>query len=342
VTTIPAAELEDLAAAALHASGLPAEGSADVARVLVLADLFGIHTHGVARVSQYVERARLGGIDLAAEVETEQVAPAVARVDGRNGIGPLVGMHARRAATAGARSAGIGAAFARGSNHFGPVMPYLFLAAQDGFAAFVASNATTTIAPWGGREARLGNNPLGLGVPNPGGDPILLDVAMSVVARAKIRAADRAGEAIPDTWATDRDGVPTTDPRAALDGFLLPVGGHKGYGLALMVDLFAGVLSGAGYLTRISSWSEDPERPQDLGHVFVLIDAARLLGDGALGERVEDFAAILHGTPPADPDVPVQVPGERELAAYRAGLRAGIDLPGDDVAALRALAGAAA
>lgn len=342
MTALPAAELEDLAAAALRRSGLPAEGSADVARVLVLADLFGIHTHGVQRIPQYVERAKVGGIDLGAEVVTEAVAPAVARVDGRNGIGPLVGMQALRAAMAGARTAGIGAAFARASNHFGPVMPYLFLAAQEGFAAFVASNATTTIAPWGGREARLGNNPLGLGVRHPGGDPILLDVAMSVVARAKVRAAERAGVPIPDTWATDAEGVPTTDPRAALDGFLLPVGGHKGYGLALMVDLFAGVLSGAAYLTRVSSWSEDPERPQDLGHVFVLIDAARLLGDDTLGERVADFAAIVHDTPPADPYVPVQVPGERELAAYRAGLRHGVDLPDGDVAALRTLADGAA
>jgi ureidoglycolate dehydrogenase (NAD+) len=339
VTAIAADELEGLAAAALRASGLPAEGSADVARVLVLADLFGMHTHGVSRIPQYVERARLGGIDLGAEIATEQVAPAVARVDGRNGIGPLVGMHALHAASAAALTAGIGAAFARASNHVGPVMPYLFLAAQDGLAAIVASNATTTIAPWGGREARLGNNPLGLGVPNPAGDPILLDVAMSVVARAKIRAAERAGEAIPDTWATDAGGLPTTDPRAALEGFLLPVGGHKGYGLALMVDLFAGVLSGASYLTRISSWSEDPERPQDLGHVFVLVDAERLAGRDALGRRVEDFAAILHGTPPADPDGPVQVPGERELASYRAGLRDGLELPGGDVEALRTLAG---
>lgn len=339
MTTIPATDLEVLATAALRAGGMPEAGAADVARVLVLADLLGIHTHGVKRIPQYLDRARVGGLDPAAEPVTETVAPALARVDGRNGIGPLVGMHALRAATAGARTAGIGAAFARASNHFGPVMPYLLLAAQDGFAAYVASNATTTIAPTGGREARLGNNPLGFGVPNPGGDPILLDVAMSVVARARIRAADAAGEPIPDTWATDRDGAPTSDPRAALEGFLLPVGGHKGYGLALMVDLLAGVLSGASYLTRISSWSEDPERPQDLGHVFVLIDAGRLLDDAALAERVADFAAILHATPPADPDTPVRLPGERELATHRAGLRDGVTLPEDDLAALRALAG---
>ena len=182
----------------------------------------------------------------------------------------------------GARNAGIGAAFARHSNHFGPVMPYLFQATEQGFAAIIASNATTTIAPSGGREARVGNNPLGIGVPAPGGDPVLLDMAMSVVARAKIRQAAKAGESIPATWATDREGAPTTDPAAALDGFLLPIGGYKGYGLSLMVDLFAGLLSGAAYLDHVSSWSVDPERPQDLGHVFILIDTARLMGSGDL------------------------------------------------------------
>ncbi len=158
---------------------------------------------------------------------------------------------------------------------------------------------------------------------------------MSAAPATTVPAAALEALAAAALWA---GGMPTTDPRAALDGFLLPVGGHKGYGLALMVDLLAGVLSGASYLTRISSWSEDPERPQDLGHVFVLIDAARLADEAALAERVADFAEILHATPPADPGTPVQVPGEREMAAYRAGLRDGVTLPEDDVAALRALA----
>jgi LDH2 family malate/lactate/ureidoglycolate dehydrogenase len=250
-TIITAESLRELAVRALAGGGMSEEDAQRVSDVLVLADLFGIRTHGVARIPQYLERARVGGVDVAATVVVEQVAPALVRVDGANGVGPLVGSHALDAALAAAKEVGIGAAFVRGSNHFGPVMPYLFQATQQGFAAVIASNATTTIAPWGGREARLGNNPLGIGVPNPGGDPVLLDIAMSVAARAKIRDAAKAGESIPDTWATDRDGVPTTDPAAALEGFLQPLGGHKGYGLSVMVDLFAGMLSGAGYLTRI-------------------------------------------------------------------------------------------
>jgi LDH2 family malate/lactate/ureidoglycolate dehydrogenase len=338
MSTVPAGELNAVAVDALRTSGVPAEDAAEIARVLVLADLFGIRTHGVQRIPQYLDRARLGGIDPAAEVTVDRVAPALATVDGSNGIGPLVGSRALTAAVEGARATGIGAAFARHSNHFGPVMPYLFEAAEQGFAAIIASNATTTIAPWGGKEAKLGNNPLGIGVPSPGGDPILLDIAMSVVARAKIRRAAKAGEDIPASWATDRDGSPTTDPESALDGFLRPMGGHKGYGLALMVDLFAGLLSGAGYLDRVSSWSDDPGRAQDLGHVFILVDTTRLLSTEALAARMTDFAAVLHETPAADPSSPVRVPGELELATYHRQSREGVEIPVEDLTALEELA----
>jgi LDH2 family malate/lactate/ureidoglycolate dehydrogenase len=232
-----------------------------------------------------------------------------------------------------ARENGTGIALARASNHFGPIAPYCLIAAEAGFASIVGSNASTTIAPWGGRDARLGNNPLGFGVPNPGGRPVILDMAMSVVARAKVRDAAKRGESIPPTWATDRDGRPTTDPNTALDGFLLPIGGHKGYGLALMVDLFAGLLSGASYLTHVQSWSEHPERPQDIGHFFILIDAKRLGSRARLAERMREFVAILHATPPSDAGSPVLVPGEIELDNLERHRRDGV-VVGDDVLAM--------
>ena len=335
----PADDLLDMAARALAAAGMPEEDARRVADVLVLADLFGIHTHGVARIPEYLDRVRVGGIDITAKVTVERVTPALARVDAANGVGPLAGSHALDAARCGANEVGIGAAFVRGSNHFGPVMPYLFRAAERGFAAIIASNATTTIAPWGGRQARLGNNPLGIGMPAPSGDHVLLDVAMSVAARAKIRAAAAAGNSIPETWATDTDGRPTRDPAAALNGFLLPFGGHKGYGLSVMVDLFAGVLSGAGYLTHISSWSEDPGRAQDLGHVFILVDVAKLMPQHVMADRMADFAGIVHGTSPADPGAPVRLPGELELTHYRRQLRDGITIDDDVLARLGWLAG---
>lgn len=332
------AALAGLATRALAGLGLEARDAADCARILVLGELMGLSTHGVGRIESYGERIDLGGIKARPAIRVERVAPAMARVDGDNGVGPLVGMRALESAMALARETGVGAVFARASNHFGPVAPYSLIAAEAGFASVIGSNATTTIAPTGGREARLGNSPVGFCVPNPGGRPVMLDMALSVVARAKIRNAAKKGEAIPPTWATDREGKPTTDPKAALDGFLLPIGGHKGYGLALIVDLFAGLLSGAAYLTHVSSWSDHPEAPQDLGHFFLLLDASRLGPADWLAARMRDFAAILHDTPPADPAAPVLLPGEIELDRLARHRRDGIALDPVLLAKLEALA----
>lgn len=319
-------ELLDLGARAFQGLGLPAADARTVARILVTADLFGLTTHGLSRIESYGERIAVGGIQAHPRIRVERVAPAMFRVDGNNAVGPLVGMRALEAAMEAARECGVGVALARGSNHFGPISPYSLIAAEAGFASIIGSNATTTIAPWGGSDARLGNSPIGFGVPNPGGDHFLLDMAMSVVARAKIRNALKRGETIPPTWATDSQGRETTDPAAALDGFLLPIGGHKGYGLALMVDLFAGLLSGAAYLTHVKSWSDAPEQAQDLGHFFILIDTRRLGSSEWLAERMRDFAAILHASPAADPERPVIVPGEIELGKMRKQRQSGVTL----------------
>jgi LDH2 family malate/lactate/ureidoglycolate dehydrogenase len=322
---ISEAALQDLATRALVTYGLAPADAADAARVLVLADLFGVSTHGVMRVQSYGERLAIGGIDAKAQVQVERKSSAIAMVDGANGVGPLVGMRSLDAAIEGARETGVGVAFSRHSNHFGPIASYAWIAQEQGFASIIGSNASLTIAPTGGSDTRLGNNPVGICVPHPGGEPVMLDMAMSVVARAKIRQALARGESIPDTWATDADGRSTTDPKAALDGILLPVGGYKGYGLALMVDLFAGLLSGAAFLTHVKSWVDEPDVPQDLGHFFILIDTARL-GLADLGARMTDFAAILHASPPVDPKAPVQLPGEREIRRLKAQRAGGIEL----------------
>jgi ureidoglycolate dehydrogenase (NAD+) len=317
-------ELTALAVAALEALGMPRKDAEDCARILVMGDLFGVHTHGVSRLESYAERVRAGGAKARPDIRIERVAPTIARLDGDRGVGPLVGMRALEAAMEMARDSGTGIVFARDSNHFGAIGPYNYIAAQQGFASIIGSNSSTTIAPTGGRDARVGNSPIGFGVPRPGGDPIILDMAISVVARAKIRDALKAGKSIPDTWATDREGNPTTDPKAALDGFLLPIGGYKGYGLALMVDLFAGVLSGAAYLTRVQTWIDAPAARQDLGHFFFLIDTSRLGSSSWLAERVDDFVQILHSTPPADAAKPVMVPGEMQMERFAQQRRDGI------------------
>ena len=332
---IPENELRVLGQSAFEGLGLSAQDAADVVNVLVIADLFGLSTHGLSRIESYGERVDVAGIAKQPQIEVKRVAPALVTVDGANGIGPLVGMHGLRAAMEVARECGIGAAFVRGSNHFGPISPYGYIAAEAGFASMIGSNATTTIAPWGGSDARLGNSPLGFGVPGAEGAHFLLDMAMSVVARAKIRNALKAGESIPDTWGTDKFGRKTTDPKAALDGFLQPIGGHKGYGLALVVDLFAGLLSNAAYLTHVKSWVDSPDEPQNLGHFFILIDTTKLGSSAWLVERMRDFASILHGSPAVDADRPVIVPGEIELRNMARQRRTGVEVDASVVSLLQ-------
>jgi LDH2 family malate/lactate/ureidoglycolate dehydrogenase len=338
VGLIAEAALRALAARALETRGVPAGDALDCARILVLGDLLGVRTHGVSRVESYAERIALGGIAARASIRVEKTAPAIARIDGANGLGPVVGMRALREAMEMARDSGIAAVFARASNHFGPIAPYNLIAAESGFASIVGSNATTTIAPTGGAEARLGNSPIGFGIPNPNSNPIILDMAVSVVARAKIREAMKRGDSIPDTWATDRAGRPTTDPRSALDGFLQPIGGYKGYGLALIVDLFAGLLSGAGYLTHVQSWSDDPGKPQDLGHFFIVIDTTRLGTREWLADRMRDFAGIIHSTPRSDERTAVRLPGEIELDTLARQRREGIAVDDKVLAGLERMA----
>jgi ureidoglycolate dehydrogenase (NAD+) len=323
-----------LATRALMAYGMPQADAADAAGVLVMADMFGIHTHGVSRIESYGERLDLGGINRTPRIDVTRLAPGLLAIDGDNGVGPLSGARALDATLQAARETGIAAAFVRGSNHFGPITPYAFRAAEAGFASIIASNATTTIAPTGGREARLGNNPIAFAMPNAGGDHVILDMALSVVARAKIRDARARGETIPDTWATDRDGIPTSDPAKALDGILLPIGGYKGYGLSVMVDLFAGLLSGAAFLTNVKSWVDSPEEPQNLGHFFVLIDTTRFAVAEELAQRMSAFTGIIHATPPADPQRPVLLAGENEMRAFAKARADGIVLPAKLIASL--------
>lgn len=333
--TMPESELTSLGIKAFRGLGLSQRDAQDVCRILVMADLFGLATHGLSRVESYGERLLAKGINPRPNITVERLAPALVKVDGDNGVGPVVGMRALEAAMEVTRECGVGVAFARGSNHFGPVSPYSLIAAEAGFASIIGSNATTTIAPWGGSDARLGNSPVGFGVPNPGGAPFLLDMAISVAARAKIRSALKRGEPISDTWATDKHGRATTDPAVALDGFLLPIGGHKGYGLALLVDLLAGLLSDAAYLTHVKSWVDAPDEPQNLGHFFILINT-RLLGSTEwLTRRMNDFAAILHDSPPADPSKPVLVPGEIELGKMARQRKDGISISAEVIALLQ-------
>ncbi|WP_340120150.1 Ldh family oxidoreductase [Pelagibius sp. 7325] len=343
--TVSPAELRRLAVAALSAAGAQAQHAAWTADILVEGDMMGLGTHGVLRLLTYCERLRLGGIKGAADIAVERRAASLALVDGDNGLGPAVAMAALEAGLAMVADSGMAYLGCRESNHLGALAPYGLKACAAGYVLICGTNASTTIAPWGGREARLGNNPLSIAAPCPGstesgGPHFLLDMAMSVAARGKIRKALDEGQPIPEGWAVDAAGKPTTDPAAALSGFLLPFGGHKGSGLSLAVDMLSGVLSGARFLTDISPWTDYPERPCGTGHFFLLIDPKRLLGAEAYDAAIAHFRDIVQTTPPADTAQPVQLPGQREQERRAAALSSGVAIPGDLLAQIEALAAA--
>ncbi len=336
---ISRAELTALAADVFCAVGIERGAAEDAAEILVITEMMGVATHGIGRVLSYGERLRRGRLNPRPQIACEVLAPGLRRIAGDNGLGPAIGARALKEALQAARETGIAAVICAGSNHFGAAAPYCWLAAEEGFASIVGSNAAPMIAPSGGREARLGNNPLGFGFPDPGGDPVVLDMAMSVVSRSRIRAAAKAGEAIPDGWATDLAGRPTSDAATAVEGLLLPIGGYKGYGLALWVDLIAGLLSGAGFLTGIAQRDTADPAPQNMGQFFVLIDAQRFLPAEEAAARLAAFRRLIHETPRVDPQVAPRLPGERAAACFRKAEVEGIALPVETLAALHAMAG---
>ena len=296
----------------------------------------GISTHGAVRVPDYARRLRGGGIDAGAEPKLERRAPSLALVDGANALGPVVGLRALEAGLEMARETGIAYVGCRASNHFGAIAPYGRIACEAGFVMLAGTNASATMPPWGGKALRLGNNPLCIAAPGALGAHFILDIAMSVAARGKIRAAATAGRSIPQDWATDKDGRPTTDPAAALAGYLLPFGGHKGSGLSMALDLLAGVLAGGRFLTDVVTWVGNATEPQGTGHFFVLIDPARLIGREAYAAAMARFRELIKQTPAAEPAAPVLLPGERELARRAHALAHGVELPAALLAELRA------
>ena len=318
--------LHDVSRRALMATGM-ASGDADAAsEILVMADLMGLETHGVSRLDLYTERLRGGAFNAGAKVEIKETSPSLALVDGDGALGPVVGQAGLGVALRLVKNTGIAFVGCRNSNHFGALAPYAFQACEQGCVCILGTAASTTIAPWGGSQVKLGNNPFGIAAPRPGAFPFILDMAMSTGARSKIRNARDEGRLLPDGWALDAEGNPTNDPNRALEGFLSPIGGHKGYGMALAVDLLCGLITGGNFLSEIRSWVTETSRPQGLGHFFILIDPGRLVGRDVYDSRMTDFCRIIKETDPLDPRRPVMLPGEIEGNAYEERLIKGIPM----------------
>ncbi len=335
---IDVASLKSLAAEVLRRAGVPDDEAVMASDILVEADMMGIGTHGVLRLEGYVGRMRSGGINPAANITQVRRSASLALVDGADGLGPVVGGQALDLGIEMSKESGIAYIGCRNSNHFGALAPYAFRACEAGLVFIGGTNASTTICPWGGKEARLGNNPMSIAAPRMGAFHFILDMAMSVAARGKIRAARDKGEAIPEGWAIDKDGRPATDPVAALGGYLLPVGGHKGSGLSMAIDILSGVLTGGRFLNTVASWVDTPELPSGVGHFFLLIDPDRLIGNDIFLAAMDSFCNIVLSTPAAEESAPVTLPGYGHQKHRQQVLEHGVEIPAQLLDSLRVLA----
>jgi LDH2 family malate/lactate/ureidoglycolate dehydrogenase len=341
---IPADTLTDLAASAFEKAGLPPSDARVTADHLILMDLMGVSTHGVHRIEQYVKRINAGVVDPQADITIDDRAPTIAVVDGANGQGQVISQKALDIAMTKARENAIAFVTVRNSGHFGGTASYGYLAAQAGLVLLSGTGASPSMAPFGGRDLLMGNNPFGCSAPgslrNPkqlDPPPFILDMAQSVAARGKMRKLRDAGDPMPLGWALDKDGNPTTDPQAGLDGFIQFMGGHKGYGLSLMVDMLSGLLSGGRYLDQTGQmWDEDG--PQGTCHFFIAIDPGKLLNPTDYDTRIADFRSRIKSSAPFTEDGTVFLPGEIEMNNLKERQENGIPVPAATLAKVREIA----
>jgi LDH2 family malate/lactate/ureidoglycolate dehydrogenase len=335
---VSARSLTAAVAALFAAAGTDPDRAELVAQSLVDADLEGVSSHGVMLVPMYVDRLLAGSVDGAADPATVHDRDAVAVIDARNGFGQVTGDRAMEVAIDKARVHGLGMVTVRHGFHFGMARRYALQAAERGCVGIVSCNTRPLMPAPGGAERMVGNNPVAIALPTAGDIPVVLDIALSEAAMGKIRMAGTAGHPIPDTWATDSDGAPTTDPAAAIEGMLLPAGGHKGFGLAFMLDLLAGVLSSGAWGDSVTPLYGDPAVPYDASHLFLAIDAAHFRPLAEVQAEVEEAAERVRSSSPAPGTDRVYSPGQPEWERRRQG--GGV--VGLDAAVLETLADTAA
>ncbi len=309
---------------AFRQAGLTAKGAETIVEVQLESNLRGQATHHMGDVPGYARRLQTGQMNRDPAFRWTRESAVNALLNADNAPGQWSGVVAMRRAIELAKTSGIGMVGVHHSNHFGAAGHYAWLATQAGLIGLSTTNGGLVIAPTGGSSPRLGNDPVGVGIPAAGRLPIVLDIAMSVVAQGKIGLAQMEGQSIPLGWSLDKDGQPTTDPRSALDGSGLPIAGHKGYGLAMVMETLAGVLTTAGFaLDHDRETIRGGQRQHNMGHFLLAIDPSlfmpldvftarvdRLIGDMKSSERIAGTKEIL-------------VPGEMEMRARRDNLAAG-------------------
>ena len=329
--------LQQIAAAVYQSIGVPAQDAQLAADTLVQADLWGHQSHGLLRLGWYYARLKSGAMKAVTQTSLAVDAGAICVMDGHDGIGQVITRQAVDQAVSRAKLHGVGVVSIRNSNHFGTCMYYTRIAAEQGCVMLLMSNAGPNMAPWGGLKKKIGTNPWSIAVP--GGDygPIVMDMANSGVARGKIYLANNRNEKIPSHWAVDSAGRPTTDPKAALEGFILPMAGHKGYVMGAMIDILSGVLSGSQFLDRVHG-PYDPVNPSGAGHLMVALNVAAFQPLTEFHQRIDQYVRSLKDVPLAAGHSQVYYPGELEKQADAENRAKGLLLASETITDLERVA----
>lgn len=331
-------DLHELAAACFRAAGVPDEDAKWTAHVLVRADLQGTSTHGLSRLSAYIAGIRKGKIKARPDLQVIKTGPATTVVDGGQGLGPVVAKAAVKAAMEQAKEAGVGVAAVRNGNHAGAMSTYTELCAAEGLIGLALTNAQPAIPPWGGRQAYFGTNPIALAAPKYEGNPISIDLATSITARGNIILAAKKNEPIPEGWALDEAGLPTTDAGAALKGSVLPMAGPKGYGLALLVEILSGLLSGGNFGYNVGSIYDEGAEPPGTGMFMLVLNPEYFVGSEAFATRVSQLTTEVTSLPLAKGYDCIRMPGERRYELERERRGSGVPISAQTEAELRQIA----
>ena len=315
---VPIAALVEFIARALSAAGIPPEDARQVASLMAESDARGGDAHGVFRLPQYVKQIQGGAVNPRPNIRIVSTQAGTALVDGDNAIGHLVMKRATELAMEKARQCGVGWVGTRRSNHAGPAQLYpRMAAARDMIGMYFCVGNTNLVPPWGGTEVLLSTNPISIAVPGLRHPIITLDMATTNTAFGKIRLKAQRGEPMPEGWMIDREGKPLTDAKRASEGFLVPIGGPKGYGLALMIGLLAGTLNGAAFGRDVVDYTVDSKTPSNTGQTIAAVNIAAFSEVQPFKESVDEVWEVMKSSPTLPGVDEVRLPGEHSEQIYR-------------------------
>ncbi|MPZ47653.1 MAG: Ldh family oxidoreductase [Betaproteobacteria bacterium] len=328
VRRVPAARLQAFIERACRKVGIPAEDAAVIGELMTRADVNGSDGHGIFRLPQYIRRIEGGAVNVRPNIRIVAEAPAMALVDGDNGMGHLVMRFAAETAIRKAKSAGVAWVGVHWSNHAGPAALYASMPlAHDMIGIYLAVGNANHLPAWGGLDMLLSTNPVAVAIPALHENPVVLDMATTVAAYGKVKTKAQRGETMPEGWMIDRKGQPLTDPNRADEGFLLPIGGYKGYGLALVFGLLAGTLNGAAMGRDVVDFNKDDTTPTNTGHAIVAIDV-KVFGDLTdFKRRVDALIRDLRASERLPGVDAIRIPGEGSQRAREERARSGVPVP---------------